>query len=268
MENNDFTNQSNVEIQNNQPNTKKGKGLIIILIIVFILILGCVIAYGFYMKYSSDNEITNLKTKVTELENKNSELNIKNNELENKTTDCDENDIPIPITNTIVNTLEFDENNIVTKNKNNFKYIYTLYSPLDGYNFVAYISNNNVYLSSYNYKINWKITNFNKKVVDIFISIFGQEYYGTVVFFLMEDGTVEYLPVAYALKNNNIKSYGKINGLNDIVKFYSVGTSVICDSDGGTCGGGKTIFAQNNKGELFDIKEIMDWTEYFKDVVQ
>ena len=33
----------------------------------------------------------------------------------------------------------------------------------------------------------------------------------------MEDGTVEYMPLAYAIKNNDFRSYGKLEGVENVV---------------------------------------------------
>lgn len=64
------------------------------------------------------------------------------------------------------------------------------------------------------------IDNFSsKKVVDIYIKSMGNAIGNEVIFFLMENGTVEYMPVRKALLNNNIRSYGKIEKLVNIVEI-------------------------------------------------
>lgn len=65
-----------------------------------------------------------------------------------------------------------------------------------------------------------KISNFNnKKVVDVYIYGMGQAIGQEIIYFLMEDGTVEYMPIRKALANNDIRSYGKINVLSNIIEI-------------------------------------------------
>lgn len=60
-------------------------------------------------------------------------------------------------------------------------------------------------------------------VVDIFFSGVGQDASGVMLLFLMEDGTVQYLPLkkTYATDYENLKSYGVLSGISNIIKFYS-----------------------------------------------
>ena len=74
-----------------------------------------------------------------------------------------------------------------------------------------------------------KELNFDKKVRQIFFGQFGQAVGGEILFFLMEDGTIEYIPlykeVAKAnwksiATENKMNSYGKLEGINDAVLLY------------------------------------------------
>ncbi len=89
---------------------------------------------------------------------------------------------------------------------------------------------------------------FNQKVVDIFFGGIGQDATGDVILFLMEDGTVEYIPVKTALQAgmDNLKSYGALSNLTDVVKFYQANaTSYV------------TILAQTKDGTMYDLQPII-----------
>ena len=90
--------------------------------------------------------------------------------------------------------------------------------------------------------------NFTKKVVDIFFGGIDQDASGDTILFLMEDGTVEYLPLkkAYATNNESLNSYGSLSGISNIVKFYSANAN-------SQKGSGITILAQDNEGNLYDL---------------
>ena len=92
---------------------------------------------------------------------------------------------------------------------------------------------------------------FNQKVVDIYFSGFGQSSYGDTILFLMEDGTVQYLPLrkAYATDHENLKSYGTLSGVSNIVKFYTVNKT-----------GGISLLAQDKDGKLYDLAIILSET--------
>lgn len=57
------------------------------------------------------------------------------------------------------------------------------------------------------------------EVIDAYATGFGQAFGFETFFFLMKDGTVEYLPVFKALKTDNLKSYGKLSGIKQVIKF-------------------------------------------------
>ena len=63
----------------------------------------------------------------------------------------------------------------------------------------------------------------------------------------MEDGTVEYMPMHDAYKNKKYESYGIIEGITNIVKFYNVSYAH-----------GITVLAQDTDGNLYDLKDYID----------
>ena len=67
---------------------------------------------------------------------------------------------------------------------------------------------------------------FNTEVVDFWSgSVGGQAIGNEIILVLLKDGTVEYIPLYDAIKNNNVKSYGKIEGRNSIVRLGGVSFS-------------------------------------------
>ena len=64
------------------------------------------------------------------------------------------------------------------------------------------------------------VTSFNQKLLNVFIGYFGQAAGQEYLLFLLEDGTIEYIPIYKELLNGgNFNSYGKIVGVNDVIGF-------------------------------------------------
>ena len=101
-------------------------------------------------------------------------------------------------------------------------------------------------------KRNITINNFSGNISDVITGCLGQDDVGDVSLFLMEDGTVEYMPVYNALKDNNIKSYGKIEGISDIVRIENASVRY---SDGP--GGNLTSLAIKSDGSFYDLEEYL-----------
>ena len=59
----------------------------------------------------------------------------------------------------------------------------------------------------------------NDKIVDVFVSGFGNGMGDETMFFLMDDGTVEYMPIWKAYKAKNYHSYGKLPNVENVIKF-------------------------------------------------
>lgn len=96
------------------------------------------------------------------------------------------------------------------------------------------------------------IANFNENVADVKISSLGFQAVGyEVMLFLMEDGTVEYMPIYNALKENKIMSYGKIQGIKDIVKITD---GYVRGNEGG--GGGFPV-AIKSDGSFYNLEKYL-----------
>lgn len=91
------------------------------------------------------------------------------------------------------------------------------------------------------------------KATDVRVASFGNAGIG-VALFLMEDGTVEYIPLEKAAKANNMKSYGKLKDVTEVMKIYQ-GSSI---KKGAMVGGGDEAFAQRANGDYYALSGVLD----------
>lgn len=111
--------------------------------------------------------------------------------------------------------------------------------------------NREVYNLGTDVPYNFEITGIDVgRVVDMAAIQFGN---GIVIddlmaFFLMDDGTVEYMPVGKALVDGMYKSYGKISDVENVIKFMR--GSVVYGSHPE-----RGIFAQRADGKFYDLWE-------------
>ena len=95
-------------------------------------------------------------------------------------------------------------------------------------------------------------TNFQNEIEEIYVgSLSGQAVGEEVALFLMKDGTVEYIPLYRALKNVDIRSYGKVSGVSDIVSISSID---VVNSEGY---GYRSMAAIKSDGSFYDIRNIL-----------
>ena len=169
-----------------------------------------------------------------------------------------------------INSLEFNANNINNGNTNS----YTLANYNGTINITVDETGKNVTLSynrktlSDTYLLNWDLTSvedgvmenqtitFNNKISDVVFSGIGQDATGDTILFLMEDGTVAYIPVYQTLTTNGIEgltSYKTISDLTDVVKFYTANvTSGVSSS--------VTVLAQAKDGTIYDLEPMINST--------
>lgn len=145
-----------------------------------------------------------------------------------------------------------DEINVVNTQENDYTIIRHSSSPLG---VGATIENDNtVYLSlgklendmSFDvdkYDYSPKIEFGDRKVQNVYNLGPGGTGYGNFILFLMEDGTVEYMPLAYSIANNDFRSYGKIDGIENIVDIVDASLPIK----------GKTVLLIQKDGTAYDI---------------
>lgn len=92
---------------------------------------------------------------------------------------------------------------------------------------------------------------FEKKIVDLFFGGFGQTNSGDTLFILLEDGTIEYIPIVHMFNHIQASavSYGTIKDVNGVVKF------AIADE-----GDGVTTLGIKNDGSFYDLGNILSKT--------
>lgn len=96
----------------------------------------------------------------------------------------------------------------------------------------------------------YEITNIDgNKVVDILHGVFGHGYDGALILFLMNDGTVEYMPLLHALEHKDFKSYGKFEDVTDIINIKSVSMRNV-DSP---IGYGSSVLAIRSDGTFYNL---------------
>lgn len=231
-------------------NKKSKTGLhVFVGILLGIIICGGVVfaAYSLgYLTFGSQEEPTKVET---------------NNESKDKITEED----------TSAGSLDFDTSKIANSTADSYElqnYNGTIDVRLDETRKVATLSFNRKTLSD-TYGLNWDTTGvvegtvedkaitFTQGVKDVYVGGIGQDMSGDIILFLMDDGTVEYIPIYQALSTNGIDSltsYGTLPDLKGIVKFYSVGAIR------NPVGSSVTILAQTKDGTLYDLAPIINGT--------
>ena len=95
-----------------------------------------------------------------------------------------------------------------------------------------------------------------RKVQNVYNTGPGGTGYGFFILFLMEDGTVEYMPLAYAIANNDFRSYGKIEGAENIVDILDASAPLY----------GTTTLLVQKDGTAYDIgDQLMRIIEQYPD---
>ena len=89
-----------------------------------------------------------------------------------------------------------------------------------------------------------------KKVQNVYNAKAAQTEFANCILFLMEDGTVEYMPLGYAIKNDDFRSYGKIDGVENVVDIVTAQTGT-----GEPASGYLTTLLIQKDGTAYDISE-------------
>ena len=202
-----------------------------------------------------DEANSNLATTKAELAKSNSKINDVKEALgvsEEKTTSNDSKNTSIKY-----GVVDFSNGKCLNPENSNTKYTPQRDSKL-GYDITAILDKSGKkvilsisadkakeYSSEYKTGISKEITNFSKKVVNVFVESL-QGYQTEYVLFLMEDGTVEYMKVVDAVKNDSFKSLGAINGVSDVVDIVRGSSGVL------------TIFGITSTGDYYDIGRLIN----------
>ena len=219
------------------------KGMIVLLVILIILVLGM----GGYLVY--DKVLSKEEVKEEKVEDKTGEVK----EIENTISKDETKD-------TSASSMILDGRKCI--NNKGAEYYLSSNTSINGLNITYYDNSLNVSVEpslikniyndiqindakSYNISLS-------KRAVDIYLDGFGQSVGYETLFILMEDGTVEFVPLYYAFKNNNFQSY-KLDGVENIIKFISVSAGRA----------GHSVLAQKPDGTFYDISLMLLDTQYY-----
>ncbi len=117
----------------------------------------------------------------------------------------------------------------------------------------------------------YQITGFNKKIKSTFIGDIGQDSMGITLFFIMDDDTVEYMPMFinkgdhyemnYASNEESFKVSGTLTDVENAYKLYKVNTSQ-------GVGSSITTIAAKKDGSFYDLGAIINNTESSKEEIK
>ena len=150
-------------------------------------------------------------------------------------------------------TLGFDESQIVyDENNYSYTFIFDSYAGLDdSYIEVRYGNDKNSINLVRNYietgNSEGHLLEFNERVVDSFVAGFGDSNEKDSIFFILEDGSIEYILIDRAIRNDDYRTF-KIDGLNNIVKHYNANS---CSDVTSTCE--RTVLVQSMDGTIYDL---------------
>ncbi len=258
--NNSETTQIPPEQSFNQKKPKGNKGLIILIIILIIVILGM----AGYIAYDKGILSNNQKTSEAQKTEEEKPTNENTEEVEKplNLSKCLNNS-----TATYTNPQETEGNYGLSMQINsdqksiNLSINWQIFGPLSGA--TAYASEIE----------NYQITGFSKSIKSTFIGDLGQDAMGITLFYLMEDGTVEYTPMFIRKIDGQNNSYyetnytydygtdgritgqhfataGMINQVTDIIKLYTADASAQV--------GWKTTIAAKKDGSFYDLGSIIN----------
>ena len=214
---------------------KKGKGLVVALVLFILISLGL----GGYIVYDKVLTKEEVKTESNEKKSdKKVEIN-KDSEL----------------------VLKFDEDKVINHKDMDYKMYETLLSmqvSTEGENKATISFDKSKIYTDFGVENNANIKDsydieFDNEIADIFIGGIGQDSSGTFVFFLMEDGTVQYIEVYKALQNNDF-SPKKANDVNNIIKFKNVSAATKEANTSGIV----TVLAMKKDGTFYDMSKVIN----------
>ncbi len=253
---------------NNTSNGRKKNGLVIVLVICIAII----IALGGYIIY--DKDVFNLsKNDPKESVNKNEDSSNKASEDNSNANNGTSNNEGSGNQNTTTTTTNPQYPFDISKCSNcDSEYTYELTvngsfaeATLKSDNKTVWVNIDYDTISDGGHtKVNNKgqkgyTLTFNKKVVDIVYATYGIDLSYETILFLMEDGTVEFLPIDDAAIKGQIKSYGQVENIANIVKFYPNISAGVTNGAGGYV----TTFAQSSDGTIYDIMTILSKTDNY-----
>lgn len=256
----------NIQPTNDQTLTnkssKKNNGPMIIIIVLVIIILGM----GVYILYEKGVILSDVNVEDKETSNKKN-INKKKQTVQNNDTTSDEIK-PLDVTkclnnssnNTYSNPTDVEEKIGLSMSVNSDKRGVTLsvdwntFGPISG----ASMWNGNTE--------QYQVTKFDKDIKSTFLGGVGQDATGAILFYLMEDGTVEYTPVFNTKTDTQGNVYytvnyasgddthfevkGTVPNVSDVIKLYQISAS--------NGSGWSTTIGAKKDGSFYDLGSIIN----------
>ncbi len=245
------------------PQHKQHNYLPIIIILTLLTIAGIgTSTYAFIQNANKNSEISDLKAQLNDLSNQ--PATTPDNPDEPNT---DAQTPPTPNDNsTPVNAAEIlakvPENLVIREDDIVYSFWNSSYMDSYAMEYTWDLSNNNGSIRIYWDKLEGHLNKNQKtdaelftdfgpsegRVIDFIFSQFGNGIGDETFLFLMDDGTVEYVPFYKALESGNFRSYGKLDGIENVIKFYHVNANNPHGS-----GGYITTLAQRADGTYYNL---------------
>lgn len=236
---------------NSNNNNKVFIGTTIVLLILVIGLAGYILLNKNNIKYITNNNNHNTENETV---SKNNDKETNSNESTNNNSN---NSTSSENTNTTNSIVSFDNTKAINSSQKNYTLAcqgnFGIYITVDVSQKVMDFSFTPSRVAE-NYPLNWTSTNnsmshseikFTKKIIDVFFGGMGQDSSGDTVFILLEDGTVEYIPIVHALNHAQgaVISYGAIDGISGVVRFTLASTMP----------NGATTLAIKSDGTFYDL---------------
>ena len=246
---------------------EKSKGVVTTIVILVLIILGLIvyICYDKGVIFSKDDTNTTTTNNTNETNNENT---MNNNETTN-TNEIKDLDLSKSLNTkdiTYKNASDQEGNYGLSMKVNNDK---TVTLTIDWKIFGKFSTTG----SSGEIK-DYIVKGFTKNIKSTFIGDLGQSYNGITLFFIMEDGSVEYTKMFKQAENNNTDgsiyyvlnntildnneyagefiSSGTLSGVNGIIKLYNV------DTYSQNASGYRTVIGATKDGSFYDLGSIIN----------
>lgn len=241
------------------------KKFVIVFLAILIIALLLVTGNLYYKMNEKDISSVDQSEKLKQLENRIAELENKIAEQDEVEIDKDEEDKAVSNAD-----IEFDADKMKVKSsKMTYEAMEVLNDAHGGIeveirNGKAYLTtdiNDETFKTQYFPNVkdaveNQEITGFSTKIKELHYGYFGNGIEVPVLFFLMEDGTVEYVNTEKMIKNEDYKSLGKMKQLSDIIKFEEVAVGDV-DENGEAKESYRSVVAIDKDGYAYDLNELI-----------
>ena len=102
----------------------------------------------------------------------------------------------------------------------------------------------------------YEVSNFSKKVSNIYICGWGHSVGNESILYLMEDGTIQYTKIEKALKENSFESLISVNNVINIIDIVPGTISYVEPENGGT--GWRTFYGITSNGDYYELGDMIN----------